>query len=73
MSLPSNLTDPQELEGLTMAELPVDAYQKALERIQELTGCLEDTPEEQELIALTEAVQTFENSLLDLTRLLRTV
>ena len=53
-----------------MAELPVDAYQKALERIQELTGCLEDTPEEQELIALTEAVQTFEKACVNLVALL---
>jgi hypothetical protein len=42
---------------------PVDAYPRALARIQELTGCLEGTPEEAELIALTEAVQTFESAL----------
>ncbi|PZR92282.1 MAG: hypothetical protein DI537_13940 [Stutzerimonas stutzeri] len=46
-----------------MDQPKADAYAKALARIQELTGCLEDTPEEAELIALTEAVQRFEEAL----------
>jgi hypothetical protein len=34
--------------------------QRALERIAELAGCLEGTIEEQELRALTEAVETWD-------------
>lgn len=49
-----------------MDKLDASAYPKALERIQVLTGCLEGTAEEAELIALTEAVENFENALRDL-------
>lgn len=34
-------------------------YAAVIERIQELTGALEETPEEQELIELVEAVEAW--------------
>lgn len=36
-----------------------EQYAAVVERIQELTGALEDTPEEQELIALVAAVEAW--------------
>lgn len=34
-------------------------YDAAIERIQELSGCLEDTPEERGMIELVEAVEAW--------------
>lgn len=38
-----------------------DDYKTALERLAELAGCLEDTPEEHELVTLQLAVEVWES------------
>lgn len=37
------------------------AYEKALDRVQDLTGAIEDSPEEKELIELINAMEEYEN------------
>lgn len=37
------------------------AYQQALDRVQELTGAIEDSPEEKELAALIHAMEEYES------------
>lgn len=49
-----------------VADLKADAYQKVLGRIELLSGCLEDTPEERRLIELVETAKRFEDVLRNL-------
>jgi hypothetical protein len=51
------------MEGLTMPKITIETElhcQQVSERIEELAGCLEDTPEEGELIALVLAFEVWE-------------
>lgn len=43
----------------TIIESELDA-QRVVERISELAGCLEDTPEERELIELVDQIEAWE-------------
>lgn len=38
----------------------VEEYEAATQRVQDLSGCLEGTPEEAELIALVEAIEAWD-------------
>lgn len=40
----------------------VEEYDQATQRVAELAGCLEDTPEEAELIALVDAIARWDET-----------
>ena len=40
----------------------VEHYERATQRVAELAGALEDSPEERELIALTEAIMAWDKT-----------
>lgn len=45
----------------------VDEYDRATQRVSELAGCLEDSPEERELQALVEAIAAWDRTQDDAT------
>ena len=40
----------------------VEDYERATQRVAELAGCTEDSPEERELIALTDAIMKWDGT-----------
>ncbi|OYW63183.1 MAG: hypothetical protein B7Z40_15505 [Bosea sp. 12-68-7] len=45
----------------------IEDYERATQRVAELAGALEDTPEERELIALTDAIMAWDKTYDDAT------
>lgn len=55
-------------EAPKVAITSVDEYEVATERVQQLSGCLEGTPEEAELEALVDAIAAWDAKHDDATR-----
>ena len=50
------------MKHIDSASLSVEVYRMALERIEALAGCIEDSPEEKELIHWAEIADAYERA-----------
>ena len=50
------------MKHVDSARLSVEVYRMALERIEALAGCIEDSPEEKELIHWAEIADAYERA-----------